>query len=44
MTIWAMKDPAFDTYRAVYRLLEVPAIAIHVFKYFWKTRIHNPKK
>lgn len=38
-----MKDPAFDTYRALYRLLEIPAIAIYAFKYFLKTRIHNLK-
>ena len=44
MTTWAVKDPAFDTYRALYRLLEVVAIVIYVSKYFLKTRRHNPKK
>lgn len=44
MTTWAVKDPAFGIYKALYRLLEVTAIAMYVSKHFMKTRRHNPKK
>lgn len=44
MTTWAVKDPTFDSYRALYRLLGVAAIVIYVSKYFLKTTTHSPKK